>query len=130
MENYVFVYGSLKSGFHNHKLLEEADAIFVGEDVTSGAYRMGGMGGSFPAVVERLQDYHIAGEIYKVDNETLALIDQLEGNGTFYERKLIETKRFDQYVWIYFLIDGEQIITADPCITIEGDVQRWENPYG
>lgn len=80
----VFVYGSLMKGFGNHVLLKES--TFVSSATLSGMlmYSLGG----FPAILPRGKRTDIVyGEVYEVDDETLAALDRLEGHPRFYERQ-------------------------------------------
>ena len=72
----VFVYGSLKRGFHNHGLIRNCK--FLGDGRVDGAtmYRMGH--NSFPCIKLDTDDY-IFGEIYEIDSEILYHLDRLEG---------------------------------------------------
>lgn|SRR5574343_1090304 len=101
----VFVYGSLKSGFHNHRLLK--DSKFVGHAVTKEKYTMYSYG-SFPSVTEE-PEYNIHGEIYEITPETLKSLDRLEGynpesSHNFYERKTIDVLINNELIpcFIYF----------------------------
>lgn len=81
----VFVYGSLMSGFQNHGLLE--GARFLCEARTVDPYTMYSLG-TYPAVTpEPLTT--VVGEVYEVDDETLAGLDKLEGHPRFYRRELV-----------------------------------------
>ena len=108
MNNLVFVYGSLKQGFHNNRLLN--DAQFVCKALTiNNDYDMRSLGG-FPGVTKLENGYHVTGEIYNVNDYTLENLDRLESNGTFYKREKIKAislsqpaaKAYD--VWIYVLL--------------------------
>lgn len=106
MTHKLFVYGSLKEGFGNHDLLESSN--FLGSYHTEYPhYRMMSLGG-FPGVIELDdcgQHHYILGELYEVDDITLARIDMLEGNGHFYTRKLVELSETDDTIlaWMYLL---------------------------
>ena len=76
-------------------------------DTSDANYRMISMG-SYPGVVELDgQDEHcyILGELYEVDDDTLARVDRLEGNGSFYTRKIVELSETDDTIeaWMYLL---------------------------
>jgi gamma-glutamylcyclotransferase (GGCT)/AIG2-like uncharacterized protein YtfP len=86
MTHRVFVYGTLKSGFWNHYLLEGRE--FFGGAATVPTYRM--IENGFPVIMPDAEGKPIAGEIYTVDDETLARLDQLEREGSSYDRKLID----------------------------------------
>jgi gamma-glutamylcyclotransferase (GGCT)/AIG2-like uncharacterized protein YtfP len=82
----VFVYGTLKSGFWNHYLLKGRE--FIGAAATSPTYKM--IDNGFPVIMPDPEGKPLAGEIYNVDDETLARLDQLEREGSSYDRKLID----------------------------------------
>ena len=86
MTHRVFVYGTLKRGFWNHYLLEGRE--FFGTAATVPTYRM--IENGFPVILPDPEGKPIAGEIYAVDDETLARLDQLEREGSSYDRKLID----------------------------------------
>lgn len=77
----VFVYGTLLAGEFNHRVL--AGARFVCEARTQPEFCMYSLGG-FPAVTAG--SAVIVGELYDVDADVLARLDQLEGHPRFYQR--------------------------------------------
>jgi len=86
MTHKVFVYGTLKSGFRNHYLLEDCE--YSGSAVTVPTYRM--IENGFPVILPDPDGRPLAGEIYVIDDDTLARLDQLEREGSSYDRKLID----------------------------------------
>jgi gamma-glutamylcyclotransferase (GGCT)/AIG2-like uncharacterized protein YtfP len=82
----VFVYGTLKSGFWNHYLLKGCE--FFGDAATVPTYKM--IENGFPVIMPDPEGKPLAGEIYTVDDATLARLDQLEREGSSYDRKLID----------------------------------------
>lgn len=92
----VFVYGSLKSGFHNHALL--AASRYLGTFTTPALYTMYNLG-EFPAVAKD-GGTAIYGEVYEVSHETLTLLDRLEGHPEWYCRSLITTDYGDSYIYL------------------------------
>ena len=78
----VFVYGSLRAGEPNHRLLLRA--TLVGTARTEPCFALHDLG-AFPAMVAG-GVHAIVGEIYEVDDVTLAALDRLEGVPTFYQR--------------------------------------------
>jgi gamma-glutamylcyclotransferase (GGCT)/AIG2-like uncharacterized protein YtfP len=73
----VAVYGSLRQGMGNHRLLEGQK--FVGTTVTEQPYAMYSLGG-FPKVsLEGAKVCPIVVEIYDVDAQGLSRLNQLEG---------------------------------------------------
>ena len=82
----VFVYGSLLPGLHNHGLLR--GSMFLGNCRTSPDFEMFSMG-HFPAVCREGQTA-ICGALYRVDDATLGLLDQLESHPSWYRRELVD----------------------------------------
>jgi gamma-glutamylcyclotransferase (GGCT)/AIG2-like uncharacterized protein YtfP len=88
MTHRVFVYGTLKRGESNYPLLERSSQ-FLGAAVTIPTYKM--IATSFPIIMPEATGKPVAGEIYSVDDTTLARLDQLESEGRSYDRVLIDT---------------------------------------
>lgn len=84
--NYVFVYGTLKQGHYNHSHLE--NSLFLGNAQVKGELLDIG---PFPALLGKENDDSkptwVQGEVFLVDNDTLARLDRLEGEGSLYHRK-------------------------------------------
>lgn len=98
----VCVYGTLKEGFGNHRLLRDSEKL--GEFKTNPVFTMLHLGG-FPGIIEK-GETEITCEIYKVvDDNILTSLDRLEGYPTFYNRKTIDTPWGE--AWIYYLDDSE-----------------------
>jgi len=79
--NLVFVYGSLKKGFHNHRILERSECVGRGSVDNANLYSLG----SFPALVNG--GGVVKGEVYEADEETMSRLDTLEGHPNFYRRE-------------------------------------------
>jgi gamma-glutamylcyclotransferase (GGCT)/AIG2-like uncharacterized protein YtfP len=125
----VFVYGSLKSDFHNNDVLSFAE--FVARTKTlSARYTMLSMG-PFPALVET-GSFFIDGEIYRVHGETLWTLDIMEGQGDFYDRKQIQVVDYAEPAWCYFLRDTNPLYQNPNCPQIwldaESNTQKWILP--
>jgi gamma-glutamylcyclotransferase (GGCT)/AIG2-like uncharacterized protein YtfP len=91
MTHRVFVYGTLKRGFANNHYLQEAK--FIGPSVTVPRYRMllSAVPIFFPVLLPDPDGRQVAGEVYHVDDETLAALDGLERIATgAYTREVIE----------------------------------------
>lgn len=114
----VLVYGSLRKGFGNHYLLE--NSRFLGEVKTGPHYTMYSFGG-FPALSLN-GDTTIVGEVYEVDEETMARLDRLEGYPNFYDRVLIPTEYGE--AWMYFIHDIDR--EALPVVE-SGDWKEYRN---
>lgn len=81
----VFVYGTLLAGERNHRYLKTAR--LVAEASTPPEFRLHDLG-SFPGLV-RGGEHAVLGEVYEVDEPTLAALDRLEGHPDFYRRTSI-----------------------------------------
>lgn len=89
----LFVYGTLKRGYRNHRLL--AEQTFISEAVTLPVYRLYD-NGSYPCLVLDPQNgISIEGEIYLIDIALFRLLDQLEDVPTLYRRELIQLNNHD-----------------------------------
>jgi gamma-glutamylaminecyclotransferase len=82
----LFVYGSLKRGFENHR--ELARARFEAEVVTARGYALFRVG-RYPALV-RGPPGAVFGELYSADAELLIRLDEFEGCPWLYARLLVE----------------------------------------
>jgi gamma-glutamylaminecyclotransferase len=100
----VFVYGTLKRGFGNHHLLNGSK--FIGQALTKEKYALYVSG--IPFVIESEPVSQISGEVYEVDQKTLARLDRLEGHPDWYCRKMVyvsgNTNESGESLkaWIYF----------------------------
>lgn len=94
----VFVYGTLKKGFGNHRLLD-GRSVFVQEDAIQG-HTLFDLG-PYPALQSGGEDT-ISGEVYMIGPNTLRDLDRLEGHPTFYERRVVKTVGGHE-VWAYFM---------------------------
>jgi len=115
----VFVYGSLKRGLYNHRLLTEG-ATFAGEDRIEGATMFDL--GAFPAV-------HLGGagavhgEVYRVTPETLARLDRLEGCPTMYQRVRVRLAASGAASWVYVMTPEK--LAGRPGVPSGRWVQKW-----
>src|SRR5690242_2147493 len=81
----VFVYGTLKRGQRNHRLL--AGQHFEGEAATRPLYRLYDLG-RYPCLVEDpANGLAVCGEVWSVDQATLRRLDELEGVPVLFSRK-------------------------------------------
>ncbi|WP_200341193.1 gamma-glutamylcyclotransferase family protein [Rhodovibrio sodomensis] len=91
----ALVYGTLKPGERNHRLI--ADAARHGPCETAPGFRL--LHGDIPAV-DRGGDARIKGELVAVSGEQLARMDQLEGHPDWYRREVVSLADGRQ-AWIY-----------------------------
>jgi gamma-glutamylcyclotransferase (GGCT)/AIG2-like uncharacterized protein YtfP len=101
----IFVYGTLKRGEWNNRLLNGAE--FVVTALTNEAYVMRNVG--YPLILTKdwpEQQGRVVGEVFAVNDETLELLDRLEGHPRNYKRTpIVVTDRngaaldVEAYVW-------------------------------
>lgn len=102
----VFVYGTLKQGYGNHRLL--TGAKFLGEFTTKQPFNL--RDGGFPYAVRNQEENNglVKGEVYEVDDDILQQLDWLEGVPRHYQRQPVE-------------IDG---LEGVQMYSVEGDYSR------
>ncbi len=114
MENIcLFVYGSLRKGFTNHKYLAESE--YIGEHASVDQFQLiTHKNGNYPYLLdEPLVDYPstiVHGEIYKINSKVLKNIDSLESNSKIYQRKIYTFINQNNEIieaWIYILTNYE-----------------------
>jgi len=88
MLDFLFCYGSLKTGFlHNDKIRESG--FYVGPAKTHPFYRMYACG-TFPALVKEVDGIAIEGELWNVSKKVFQDLDPFEGvNIGLYRREII-----------------------------------------
>ena len=120
----LFVYGTLKFGYHNNPLLARGRLVGVG--VTQNAYTMRDVG--FPALLRNGGNLRqVYGEVYRIGDATLRRIDQLEGNGHLYQRELVpaQVNGKTEQVWLYLGILPELMKAAPSGPESIDDDDRW-----
>lgn len=109
MRMLVFVYGTLKRGHSNNRILRETESEFVGVAVTTTRFRMWTTG--FPAIMREYTadplGAPVRGEVWRVNADGLRALDRLESNGSMYQRELISVRMGNGapfyaqgYVWL------------------------------
>lgn len=98
----VFVYGTLKQGHGNHRVLGDSPLLTTAK--TSANYTMFNTGG-FPAVIPE-GTTTIQGEVYEVDETTFPRLDRLEGYPRMYDREVItvtddEGQQHDAWIYLW-----------------------------
>lgn len=87
--HFIFVYGTLKRGCSNHRVL--AGQQFLGEARTVPGYQLHHLG-EYPGIVAAPDDTAgVAGEVWSVDSMTLARLDAFEGTAEgLYRREAVK----------------------------------------
>lgn len=114
-KNLIAVYGSLRKGLGNHRLLENAN--YLGEFKSEPIYNLHSLGG-FPGL-KNGGNTAVVMEVYEVDEPTARRVDQLEGydpnsnDNTFYDKEMIETPYGEAGVYLYVRnLEPESIVES------------------
>lgn len=81
----LFVYGTLRSGEHNHWVLEEVGAERLGVCRTPPEFTLLNLG-PYPGLI-RGGNTAVVGEIYRVKHSKLDRLDDFEGHPTLFRRE-------------------------------------------
>ena len=103
----LFVYGSLRSGEAEHALLERARPL--GPCRTAAGFALVDLG-EYPALVAG--EGTVEGELYEVDDATLAALDDYEDHPTLFERVSVD------------LEDGSAALTYRGAACVVDDAPR------
>ena len=122
----VFVYGSLLRGLHNHHLLHTAKLTRAPANTVAAEFVLVDSGSGYPFALAadraRASDARtpsvLLGEVYEVNDATLAQLDNLECHPDWYRRQLTDIEG-DEPAWIYLMEDEAQ------CAAIRGDPTRF-----
>jgi gamma-glutamylaminecyclotransferase len=82
----LFVYGSLKRGHRNHRLI--ADQEFLGDAVTEARYRLVDLG-AYPGMIEDAAGVRVVGELWAVGDCALGELDEFECADAPYSRAAV-----------------------------------------
>ena len=105
----VAVYGSLRRGMGNHRLLVGFPLLSTERVKGWDMYSYG----AFPYITPS-EDGEITIEVYAVPiDELLGSLDSLEGYPSFYDRKKIQTSKGE--AWIYFIDQGSNSAPVESC---------------
>lgn len=110
MDNYIFVYGTLLTEERNHYLLE--NSILIGNGYIKD-YFMFNIG-TYPGIQKsKYNNKIVLGEVYKVNDETMVLLDELEEVGYLYKKELVtiyldNDEIVNAYVYEYILKNHEE----------------------
>lgn len=103
MSTCLFVYGTLKHGQCNHPLL--AGQTFLGEARTAPRYWLYDAG-PHPCLVEATDGVAVRGELWRVDDATLARLDLLEEIPDLFDRRSVQIQGQPNHV-IAYLYQGD-----------------------
>jgi gamma-glutamylaminecyclotransferase len=103
----LFVYGTLKRGCRSHGRLSGSQCIGVAW--TKPVYRMYNCG-TYPGLVLTSDGESVEGELYRVNSEVIAVLDEFEHN---YRRMPIELVESIAGVWGYIYLGDVSVLS--PC---------------
>jgi gamma-glutamylaminecyclotransferase len=116
----LFVYGTLKRGFGNHRVMLDAGGEFVCEGKT--AERLPLIHRGLPYLLDQPgRGHQVEGEVFRVGTAAgWHRIDRLEGHPDFYCRRLTNILGDDgetYEAWTYFVARGEEFEGLPPlCV--------------
>jgi gamma-glutamylcyclotransferase (GGCT)/AIG2-like uncharacterized protein YtfP len=93
----LFVYGTLRRGEYNHRLLKNAP--FLGRYRTAARYTLFHLG-RYPAAMAAGRTA-VVGEVYALDKALLARLDRLEDYPQEYSRECIATPYGPAWIYLY-----------------------------
>ena len=125
----LLVYGTLMKGERAHHMVEgfRFDGRWLLRDYAM--YHLG----SYPGIVPQKGET-VMGEVYWVDREALARMDEYEDEGSLYHRRTVNVEqggaRLDVQIYVYARsVEGFPLLTggkAPPGIGVEGHLCNWK----
>jgi gamma-glutamylaminecyclotransferase len=104
MGTVLFVYGTLKRGERNHRLM--ADQRFLGPAVTAAKYRVIDLGPHPVLIPDAEHGLSVTGELWEVSDCALDELDEFEGIPDPFDRRAIEIMGDERSVQAYFWVRG------------------------
>lgn len=129
-DSVVFVYGSLKRGESNHRLLAEAE--FLGRGRTEPLFALYCLG-PWPAMIRTTESpTAVEGELYRIGDRLLEQLDHFEAVGELYERQSIKVANLDDggthMAWVYLYLP-QVPAEVDPLSGRSTDWRRWPGAW-
>lgn len=123
----IAVYGTLRKGFGNHRIIEDAE--YLGTFNSPPIYNLHNLGG-FPGLKHN-GTTSVVMEVYSVNKEEASNVDSLEGyrpgvTPTFYDKEIIETPWGNAGVYIYVnnLDRAPLVESGDYYLERKGEVSK------
>ena len=123
----IAVYGTLREGFGNNRLMQGSKLIGTGLTVHSHSMYASGI----PYVVENGGQSRIKVEVYEVSDRDLPSIDSLEGHPRWYQRRETPVELENGEVvdaWLYFM-DIPEERRKELNLIESGDYADYRNSY-
>jgi gamma-glutamylaminecyclotransferase len=115
----VFVYGTLKRAYWNTGIMGQ-DTFLMSTRTATPEYDIKANG--IPYMGKG--NFYVKGEVFEVDDVTLARLDRLEGHPRNYLRSTLRVEGLNEEVFYY---DGSRFMqnAGDREIVVEGDTKEW-----
>lgn len=123
-QHLVAVYGTLRQGFGNHRLLRGAKCVGAGRTIDQYAMVCNGIPYVLPG--HREDAYNVRVEVYAVDDSTLENLDRLENHPDWYERVKTKISLDNGLVadaWLYF-----NDVEVEPGTQFYSDYEHYRKP--
>lgn len=123
---FVFFYGTLKRGHHNHNRFIKGASRFVSEATVPGAILL--TDGVLPYCVKTGQENdQVQGEVFQISEECLLELDRLENHPHWYQRERVTIdvntgKPLE--TWVYFIASNHSQISGNSLTQISDGVWR------
>jgi gamma-glutamylaminecyclotransferase len=92
--HYIFVYGTLKKGFRNHRLILNAPLVGCGFTSARNFILYNERNAKFPVALFTNNGASLYGEVYRVEVEDIRTLDNLESNGIIYKRYPLDIQTY------------------------------------
>lgn len=104
----IGVYGSLRQGMYNHRLLDNDGAEFIKHYTYTLPYKMIAYS-SFPALIPEKDEKtnNVDFEVYAVDDNTYRMVERLEGYPSFYDKDTFSDPNLEQPIEFYYIHDED-----------------------
>jgi gamma-glutamylcyclotransferase (GGCT)/AIG2-like uncharacterized protein YtfP len=126
MKELYAVYGTLRQGFGNNRLLQNEYSEYLGTQTLTAPFRMVSMGG-FPGMISTPgKESTITIEVFRVTNPTVeARLDRLEGYPGWYDKQTINTEWGKAFIYT----QTENQVGKNPPVESGDWKQYTENKY-
>lgn len=97
MKKIIAVYGSLRKGLHNHRVLRNSKLLST--EVVNIPWRMISLQ-SYPGLVPSIENKNIVVELYEVSDDVYKNVEFLEGYPSYYQKAIISTSLGEVEVYV------------------------------
>lgn len=125
-KEYLFTYGTLKTGQENHDHIKSEDSMYVGEYNTKEKYEMHSWNDEYPGLLKNPVS-SISGQLFIIKSKKLMdYLDEFKELGIEYTRELTSLIGFKHPVWIYAWIGPQDKFIKDTVrINQEANFCTW-----